>query len=69
LVQPFHSDGPPFHGEDGFGDINLEDISMQDNTKCLKAEFAALALVRLARQHKGRLAELFQVHAYISNMS
>lgn len=55
LVQPFISDGPPFHGEDGFGNINLEDISMKVNTKCLQSEFAPLALVRLAREHKGKI--------------
>jgi purine nucleosidase len=50
LVHPPAEDAAFVHGNDGFGDIGYAPAA-----RAAEAEHAALALVRLAREHEGRL--------------
>lgn len=48
----------PYHGHDGFGDADPSTLPAVDDDYKLEEEIAQLALIRLAREHKGRSMRL-----------
>lgn len=53
LLAEHSTSNQPYHGKDGFGDVDLENIDPVDMS-CIKREHAAAALCRLVNEQPGK---------------
>jgi inosine-uridine nucleoside N-ribohydrolase len=56
LVEEYNHEGPPFHGEDGFGNTKFDKIP--DLTKIKKDESACLAILKVVKSMPGKKKQM-----------